>query len=57
MRAMITDLNLEERIYSEIYATQTDKTNQINIENLIKIIDELIQNSKVNEKELVGIGI
>jgi predicted ArsR family transcriptional regulator len=46
MRAMITDLNLEERIYSEIYATQTDKTNQINIENLIKIIDELIQNKK-----------
>jgi len=57
MRAMITDLNLEKRIFSEIYATQTDKTSQINIENLLNIIDELIKKSKVNENELVGIGI
>ncbi len=57
MRAMITNLNLGEKIHSEVYATQTDNNAQINIDNLLNIVEDLIKESGINQKELIGIGI
>lgn len=57
MRAMITNLNLGEKVQTEVYATQPDNITQINIDNLLNIVADLIKESGINESELIGIGI
>lgn len=57
MRAMITDLNLEQKVHSEVYATPTVNINEINIDNLLNVVADLIKKSEIDERELIGIGI
>lgn len=57
MRAMITNLNLGERVESELVATRSTSSSQINISSLLDLIDGLIKKSNLDESKLLGIGI
>ena len=57
MRAMITNLNLGERVESELVATRSTSSSEINISSLLDLIDGLIKKSGIDISKLLGIGI
>lgn len=57
IRAMLTNLNLGERIESELIASRSTSSSQISISSLLELIDGLIKKSGVDESKLIGIGI